>query len=116
MLPREFRLSKDWILSKVRRQGRRAAGRFSMVFFLPNRSVSSSRASIIVSKKISKLAVERNLVKRRFSEALQKIRPRLIRGYYLVFSLSSRSRNVSFQDLSDDLSNLLNKARLLKSK
>ena len=116
MLPRNTRLAKDWLINKVRRRGRRVSGRLSVVFFLPARSRSSaSRCAIIVSKQISKLAVERNLAKRRFSEALKEIWPKLKPGFCLVFSLSSRCRGVAYHLIYRDLVSLFNKAGLIKT-
>ncbi len=114
MLPRSSRLSKDWLISKVRRRGRRISGRFCLAFVLamPNSS-SPTRCAIIVAKQVSKLAVERNLAKRRVSEVLHEFWPRLRPGFSLVLSLSPRARQVSYQELRRDLASTLLKARLL---
>lgn len=114
MLPRSARLSKDWLISKIRRQGRRVKGRYSLIFFRPTSSPRArSCCAIVVAKQVSKKAVERNLVKRRTSEALKQLWPQLRPGYNLVISLAPAARAATYQSLQHDLLSLLLKARLI---
>lgn len=114
MLPRSARLSKDWLITKIRRQGRRVKGRYGIIFFQPAcSSRSASRCAIVVAKQVSKKAVERNLAKRRTSEALKQLWPQLRPGYNLVVSLSPSARSAAYRSLQSDLLSLLLKAHLI---
>lgn len=85
-----------------------------MVFFLPaRRPTATPRCAIVVAKQVSPKAVERNLVKRRVSEALKQLWPQLRSGYDLVISLSPAARQATYQSLRQDLLTLLLKARLI---
>ena len=71
MFARAHRLRRSHdILTVLRRGMRRSHGPFTCYY---NRSASPARATVIVDKKVSKLAVERNKVRRRIRAALKEI-------------------------------------------
>ena len=79
MLAKKFRLSQDADFKNVHRGGRRMAGRgWSITTKINN--LDQPRFGVVISKKTAKLAVERNLAKRRtraMIERLFKKEPRL---------------------------------------
>ncbi len=70
MLSAKNRLHNRQDIEKVFRQGRGTHGQFLSVKFLPN-NLNHSRFAIIVSKKVSSNAVERNRIKRQVREILR---------------------------------------------
>ncbi len=69
-----------------------------------------SRFNFIVSTKISKKAVERNLIKRRLREIVRKILPefekRHIQGVFLV---KKPAQNKTYEELKIEVDNIINK-------
>jgi len=71
MLPKQNRLKKKKDCDSVIKQGRHNADRF-LVLKIQRNSLEQSRIGFVVSKKISKKAVERNRIKRRLSGGKNK--------------------------------------------
>lgn len=70
MLSREKRLVKNRDFERVYQKGRRvSSGSFNLTY-LPNR-ITMTRVGVVVGKKFSKKAVERNKAKRIFREAIK---------------------------------------------
>lgn len=63
MLPRRLRLTEKRTFDRIFRRGRTARGRFFGVRFLP--AGHGGRVTFVVTKKVAKLATERNRTKRR---------------------------------------------------
>jgi ribonuclease P protein component len=95
MLPVTMRLSREQILS-VSRNGKRLAGSDWRISWIPN-GTAGVRAAIRVSTKITKLAVERNRMKRLLREAIRSSDPTPA-GFDIVMTVT---RNFSGQPLSD---------------
>ena len=70
MLSREKRLVKNRDFERVYQKGKRVSSDSFNLTFLPNRT-AMARVGIVVGKKFSKKAVERNKAKRIFREALK---------------------------------------------
>lgn len=71
-LPRKYRLTKDKEIRKVNLKGQTIKGPLFVVKLIEN-NLEHSRIAVIVSKKVSNKAVDRNLVKRRITESLTTI-------------------------------------------
>ncbi len=69
----------------------------------------------MVSKRISKLAVERNYIKRLLSEAIRRTLPELLSGWDIVLSARNQVTTADLHMLEEDLVNLLHQARLLEA-
>ena len=111
-LKRALRLRKSKDFQRVRQQGRSAASRLLILTFAPN-DLAILRIGFVVSKRVSKRAVERNYVKRLLSEA---IRPTLVdipAGWDLVISAKTSIIGVELSDLVEDLRILFRRAQLL---
>lgn len=70
------------------------------------------KIGLVVSKKFSKRATDRNLVKRRLRSMLREMIPRLAEGVKLVVIVSRPEIDVSFEGLRHDLLELLKKASI----
>ncbi len=79
---------------------------------MPN-DVAQLRIGFVISKRISKHAVERNALKRRLSEAVRPLLPHLSPGWDIVFSARRETLAADLQTLEQDIPALLRRARLL---
>lgn len=112
-LNRALRLRKSSDFQRVRQQGRSITSRLLILAWLPNEA-ANVRVGFVVSKRISKLAVERNYIKRLQGEAVRHILPRLPAGYDIVFSARQQVTTVDLHALEQDMLTLLQRARLLE--
>ena len=111
-LKRALRLRKNKDFQRVRQQGRSAASRLLILTFAPN-DLAILRIGFVVSKRVSKRAVERNYVKRLLSEAIRPILVDIPAGWDLVISAKTSIIGVELPDLVEDLRILLRRAQLL---
>ncbi len=111
-LKRALRLRKNKDFQRVRQQGRTTASRLLILTFATN-DLATLRIGFVVSKRVSKRAVERNYVKRLLSEAIRPMLVGIPTGWDLVISAKTSSIGVKLSDLLDDLRILLRRAKLL---
>ncbi len=110
-LKRALRLRKNGDFQRVRQQGRSIASRLLVLAWGPN-DVGQLRVGFVVSKRISKYAVERNYVKRLLGEAVREFLPGLPPGMDVVFSAKAQARQAEKHLLEQDMRMLLHRARL----
>ena len=111
-LKRAFRLRKSSEFQRVRQQGRSITSRLLTLAWIPN-DVAQLRIGFVVSKRISKRAVDRNALKRRLGEAVRPLLPDLSPGWDIVFSARRETLTADLQALEQDIPALLRRARLL---
>jgi ribonuclease P protein component len=68
---------------------------------------------VSVSKKEVKTAVKRNLLKRRVLSILREIEPKINSGFICLFFLKKGALDISYQQLQDEITFLLKKAKIL---
>ena len=113
-LNRALRLHKSSEFQRVRQQGRSVTSRLLILAWIPN-EVGKLRIGFVVTKRISKLAVERNYIKRLLSEAIRCALPELLSGWDIVLSARNQVTTADLHMLEEDLVNLLHQARLLEA-
>jgi ribonuclease P protein component len=113
-LKRALRLRKGSDFQRVRQQGRSITSRLLILAWIGN-EVGRPRIGFVVTKRISKLAVERNYIKRLLSEAMRYALPDLLSGWDIVLSARNQVTTADLHTLEEDLVNLLNRARLLEA-
>ena len=111
-LKRALRLRKSREFQQVRQQGRRITSRLLALAWMPN-DVAQLRIGFVVSKRISKRAVDRNHVKRLLGEALRPSLGDLSAGWDIVFSAKKETLVTDLRTLEQDIPALLRRARLL---
>jgi ribonuclease P protein component len=111
-LNRELRLRKTSEFQQVRQQGRSLASRLLILAWIPN-EVERLRIGFVVSKRISKHAVERNHIKRLLSEAIRPSLPELPRKWDIVLSARNAAATANLHALEQDIAALLRRAGLL---
>ena len=122
-LKRAFRLRKSSEFLRVRQQGRSITSRLLILAYVANDS-ETTRIGFVVSKRVSKHAVERNYIKRLLSETVRPLLPSLPNGWDIVLSVRSghsgrTERNAAVNAdagmLKQEVVTLLHRARLLAS-
>jgi ribonuclease P protein component len=112
MLAREKRLRKERDIARVYHKGRYGRGANIQAKCLST-GLPTSRAAIVVSKKISKKAVVRNRIKRRLSAYLsgswQTVKP----GYDIVLTVRSDISAIPAAELATEVHSALRKAGAL---
>ncbi|HLZ62319.1 MAG TPA: ribonuclease P protein component [Ktedonosporobacter sp.] len=111
-LNRALRLRKSGDFQRVRQRGRSSASRLLILTWAPN-DLAQVRVGFVVSKRISKHAVDRNYVKRLLGEAIRPLIADLPVGLDIVFSARNQVIGSDLPALSQDIVTLLRRARLL---
>ena len=82
--------------------------------WMPN-DVVRTRVGFVISKRISKRAVDRNYMKRLLSEAMRGLLPGLPGGLDLVISARQKANTANLRILEQDMLTLLRRAKLLEA-
>jgi ribonuclease P protein component len=112
MLPRKHRLTADKDVTRVLRKGRAVFTNLLIVKALGN-DLGVVRTAVVVSTKVHKRAVKRNLIKRRVREVLQKLIPNIKIGVDMVVTAQPEAVDRSQADLGAALEYCLKKMGLL---
>lgn len=112
MLPRHERLRHQRDFDELRERGRSYHQPLLRLTVLKEDS-SRQLAGFIVSKRISKKAVERNLIKRRLRAAYRSLKQEVPPGCLLLFVARPATLEVSYADLQKQMRSLIEKAGLL---
>jgi ribonuclease P protein component len=94
--------------------------RFSSKFFklrrwlIPSNQQPPAKIGIVVSKKVAKLSVKRNQLKRQVRAILRPYLPQLKRGLQIIVTVATVADAPDFSDLAKDLHTLLSKAKVLE--
>ena len=82
--------------------------------WMPN-DVVRTRVGFVVSKRVSKRAVDRNVIKRLLSEVMRVFLPRLPGGLDIVVSARQKANTANLRVLEQDMVILLRRAKLLEA-
>ncbi len=85
----------------------------SLKFLKPSEGDEPPKIGLVISKKFSKRATDRNLVKRRLRAIMRGMLPRMVAGVKLVVIVSRPEVDVSFESLRHDLLELLEEAGII---
>jgi ribonuclease P protein component len=111
-LNRALRLRKSSEFQRVRQQGRSITSRLLILAWTPN-DVAQLRIGFVISKRISKRAIDRNHLKRLLGEAIRSLLPELTPGWDIVISARKDTLTADLHTLEQDIPALLRRARLL---
>lgn len=115
MIPFNNRFHGHSSLNYVYRNGKTLHSRFFVVKITPNKYRKNTRIAVVVSKKIFKSAVRRNRVRRRVYEYLRLQLDKFNNVYDVVVIVTSGEvLNLPYDDISNQLAQLFDQARLLK--
>jgi len=100
MFPKNKRLKKDFEIKKVFKKGENYKSPFFILKLLRSKSF---KTTIIVSKKVAKLAVDRNRIKRIFRSALVKVVKTYDIKWNLVFLPSANTLNKKSSEIEIEI-------------
>ena len=113
MLKKENRLSTDFEFNVTRKHGTKINGDLCSLFYLePKKYKGPVRIGIVVPKKISKIAVKRNRLKRVFSECVRQEIKSLPQNTWIVIHPKPKSLEEKYEKISTDVSKILSKVSL----
>lgn len=112
MLPNQNRLRRREDFTKVYAKGDRYRGSYLSLKVLFDSNVTVTQIGIVVSKKVSKLAVTRNRFKRQLRAIFRQLLSQLKNGLQIVVTVTVQSKP-SYQEIWDDLTKLLTRAKVL---
>lgn len=107
MLNKENRLTKPKDFSSLYNRGKKAVGRYIVIYFR-NRSTGPNRIGFTVSKKVGN-AVRRNRVKRKLREIVRNHPISLGNGMDFVIIARSSATMATYSELKRDVDALLSK-------
>ena len=113
MLPNQNRLKRREDFAKVYAKGDRYRGTYLNLRVIFDIDAPLTRIGIVVSKKVSKLAVTRNRFKRQLRAIFRQLLSQLNDGLQIVVTVIAVQSKPSYQEIWDDLKNLLAKAKVL---
>lgn len=103
MLPKNQRLTSEQDFKRVYQKGSFfSVGPFA-INYLQNR-MPFSRVGIVVTKKFSKKATERNLTKRRFREVAHEIYAKIPVGFDVIIVIRDGAKKLEFKEIQSQLS------------
>lgn len=115
MLPRENRLKKEKEFESVFKGGRTFRGEYVFLRYLVN-GTDKTKVGFVVSKKVSKLATERNKIKRRMREIVRKRKESIKDGLSIIAIALPRSIGAGYAEMEKDIGNILDKEGIAKNK
>lgn len=114
MLSREKRLTNGRDFNRVYQKGKRLSSESFNLSFFPSRT-KITRIGIVVGKKFSKKATERNRAKRIFREAAKEVYADIKPGFDLVlFVKGVYNKNLKMETAKKEIIELMKKAGVLK--
>ena len=115
MLTKKRRLTKREIQSVKDKGAFLGTPFFSLLYIEPKKSGSvSSKFAFVLSKKVSKKAIERNQTKRILAGSVRRLAKEIEEGYLVVFLVKKRAIGGDKQVILDTISNAFLKIGLLK--
>jgi len=111
MLPQKNRLIKEKDFNRIHKFGNFTGENFLAIKFQRN-NLEVSRFGFLVGTKISKKAVERNLVKRRLRESIHLKLNNIKPGYDIIFLTKPEIVGKSYEKIDKAVENVLRKAIL----
>jgi ribonuclease P protein component len=122
VLPAQNRLRRRQDFAEVYAKGDRYSGQYLRlrVYSLGSSDkelganpTRATQVGIVISKKVSKLAVNRNRIKRQLRAIFRQLLSQLRQGLQIVVTVSTLQGSPTFTQLCDDLITLLVKAKVL---
>lgn len=111
MMPKELRLKSEKDIKRAAR-GSVVYGDALILRHIKTRN-ETSRFVTVVSSKVSKKAVVRNLIRRRLAAIFKKAEPIMLAKVDAMVSVKNNAKDLDFNQLKLEVWNLLLKARLV---
>lgn len=108
MLPKVNRLKSDEDFKNIFKNGKGLENQFLRVKFFKN-NINHSRFGFVISVKVLKKAVARNILKRRLRNIVGSFIENLKPGLDIVIWPKKNSVSINYKDLRNSLEELINK-------
>lgn len=112
MLALKHRLKNESDIQTLFRKGRGVFDRVCGVKYTKN-SKEESRFAIMIGKKVSKKAVDRNKIRRQYRAIIRKHLARIEKGYDILLIVSPAVRDLSYREMEVRLLDVLKKGKLI---
>lgn len=112
MLHKKYRLCLEKDFERVFQKGRKIYSKFLGLRYKENQ-LECPRFAFLVSNKISKRAVDRNLLKRRLRVMAEKIVPKIQISYDVIVITMPGAQKLDFSGLTREFYDLLKKIRII---
>jgi ribonuclease P protein component len=112
MLFKKYRLTKRNDFQAVFKKGRKSFGNFFSIRYKEN-GLDYSRIAVVVSAKVSKRAITRNLIKRRVRVVVKPLMSEFSKNFDIIINVMSPTLNIDFNNLQKELNNFLKKNKIL---
>ena len=109
MLPRPLRLTKKKDFLILATKGRSIFGPYATLRIVETKKGMKGKVGFIISTKVFKRAVDRNLTKRRSREAIRKLMPEVPTNVNLLFVLKPEAKDVDHIKLVEEFKRLMTK-------
>lgn len=113
MLPKKRRIPTVWFKGRYRRIGVKKGAHMSVSVFEAHEKDSPTRFACVVSKKGGVNAAVRNSIRRRVYAIIEELLPSVKEGFYCTFSLSKDVQDISYEELKNEIWDLLEKSGVL---
>jgi len=110
-LPKEHRLKHWRDFKTIYSQGKRFRGDALAIILLPQ-PAAPTKIGISISRKVSKKAVVRNLIKRRIRHACRTLLPQIQPGWHIVIAVRYNARECEYEHFLQELKRLLIQAEV----
>ena len=114
MLAKKYRLKGRSILEEVKREGTLYQTDSFGVLVLKRTKDEPSRFAFIVSTKISKKAVERNMAKRRLREAVKQKISKVVNGYDVLFLAKKKTLEKKSKEMTSEVERVFKESGLIR--
>ena len=112
MLAKKYRVTAEKDYAKLFSKGRPFHGR-GVTMKAMHSKLDVPRVGFVVSTKVAKKAVVRNLVKRRMREIARKVIGKMQSGVDVVFMAKQESTSMTFAELERSMLDLLTKSGII---
>ena len=112
MLQKENRLLTNYQFRTTHRYGKKISSRLFYIYYLKRTdgdSVPPTKVGIVVSKKLSNIAVKRNKLKRIFREIVRKNFDKIQSGYWIVIHPKKESQKATYEEINTEFNKILQK-------
>ena len=99
-LKKSLRLKKKKDIQKVKQEGNIIHTPLFSVLYLDNQK-KGPKFGFVVSKKIDKIAVKRNKVRRRLAEAVRSLLPKLKKDIYVLVLAKQSVKKADFEQINE---------------
>lgn len=113
MLAKNSRLKKNKEFDLVFKEGKTVYGDFLGVKIRENK-LEANRFGVLLSTKVSKLAVVRNLYKRRIKDILHQQNLKIKTGYDCIIIVLPKIINKSYQEIEAEIKTAFNKLKFYR--